>query len=211
MMYRLLVACLLLLLPTAAMGYDFEADGIYYNLMDGHAVVTNSGQTNCYSGEVVIPNVVTHEGTTYPVTVIGPYAFRSCINMTHVTMPGTVTDIGDFAFGNCTALTSIKIPESVRHIGVQAFYLCGRVTSITIPDSVTTIDNYAFSSCYKLDTLTIGKSLTTVGSGVFYDTNHVSTLIFNAKRCSTTLMGQPYQVENVVIGDAAEMIPDAMD
>ena len=209
--FNMTLTALLLLLPTAAMGYDFTVDGIFYNINEDGNSVSVTYETNdyrSYSGDVVIPNVVTHEGTTYSVTAIGPYAFRYCINMTHVTMPGTVTDIGDFAFGNCTALTSIKIPESVRHIGVQAFYMCTKVTSITIPDSVTTIDNYAFSSCWALDTLTIGKSLTTVGGGVFYETSHVKTLIYNARRCPMTVIGQPYQVENVVIGDEVEMIPD---
>ena len=38
MMYRLLVACILMSLPTVAGAYDFIADGIYYDLVDGHAV-----------------------------------------------------------------------------------------------------------------------------------------------------------------------------
>ena len=47
MMYRLLVACLLLSLPTVVGAYDFMADGIYYNVVDGHAVVLERG---CLSG-----------------------------------------------------------------------------------------------------------------------------------------------------------------
>ena len=57
-----LVAILMLLLPTAASAYDIVVDGIYYDLVDGNAVVTNNGQSNCYSGDIVIPGDITHNG-----------------------------------------------------------------------------------------------------------------------------------------------------
>ena len=92
---------LLLLLPTAAMGYDFEADGIYYHVETGQATVTNNGQTGCYSGDIVIPETITHDGTIYQVTAIG-----------------------DSAFKNCTALTSIAPPNSIATIGIS--HLCSK-------------------------------------------------------------------------------------
>ena len=112
MMYRLLVACILMSLPTVAGAYDFIADGIYYDLVDGHAVVTHNGQTNCYSGDVIIPETVTHDGTTYPVTVIGDYAFKGSTGLIHVTIPEGITTIGYSAFWDCMGLVAVTIPES---------------------------------------------------------------------------------------------------
>ena len=109
MMYRLLVACMLVSMPAVAGAYDFMLDGIYYNLVDGHAVVTHNGQTNCYSGDVVIPETVTHEGTTYPVTVIGDSAFKDCTALTNITLGDSITIIGTSAFQGSTGLTSITL------------------------------------------------------------------------------------------------------
>ncbi|MBQ6166168.1 MAG: leucine-rich repeat domain-containing protein, partial [Muribaculaceae bacterium] len=57
--------------------YDFVVDGIYYNVEDGQATVTNNGHTGCYSGDVVIPEEVTYGGMTYPVVAIGDSAFKN--------------------------------------------------------------------------------------------------------------------------------------
>ena len=70
-LHSVLTTLLMLLLPATASGYDFWVDGIYYNVKNGEAEVTCNG-TRCYSGDIVIPNMVTHEDTVYQVTSIGP-------------------------------------------------------------------------------------------------------------------------------------------
>lgn len=44
-----------------------------------------------YSGNVVIPESVTYNGATYPVTSIGDGAFAGCSGLTDVTIPNSVT------------------------------------------------------------------------------------------------------------------------
>lgn len=54
-----------------------------------------------YTGEfenLTIPESVTYEGYTFSVTSIGDYAFRSCENLTSVTIPDSVKSIGNDAF-----------------------------------------------------------------------------------------------------------------
>ena len=57
--------------------------------------------SNEYSGNVVIPESVTYNGATYPVTSIGDGAFVHCTGLTSVTMPNSVTSIGSGAFNDC--------------------------------------------------------------------------------------------------------------
>jgi hypothetical protein len=63
--------------------------------------------TNSYSGEIVIPSTVTYTEQSYSVTSIGRGAFRSCSDLTSVTIPNSVTNIGDYAFNKCSGLTSV--------------------------------------------------------------------------------------------------------
>ena len=148
----LLLTLLLSMISTDTFAYDFEIDGIYYNLIDGKAAeVTYKGPRSdtgqSYSGEVVIPEKVTYKGVEYPVDGIGYFAFYDCSNLTSITIPNSVTSIGNSAFENCFALTSITIPNSVTSIGNSAFEGCSSLTSITIPNSVTSIEGSTFSLC----------------------------------------------------------------
>ena len=51
-----------------------------------------------YSGRVNVPETVTYNGVTYPVTSVESYAFFHCDELTAVSLPKSVTSIGRFAF-----------------------------------------------------------------------------------------------------------------
>ena len=128
---------------------DFQnvcIDGVYYQLVcDGHtARVMNSAflessQGASYSGEVVIPATVNHEGITYSVTAIAPYAFDFCQLLTSVTLGSNMQSIGYRAFGFCSSLTSITFegmtPPSVN---VDESFTYIRIVSVWVPCGATT-------------------------------------------------------------------------
>ncbi len=163
---RFSILLLAIVMPTLAMAYDFEVDGIFYNINGNEATVTYNDLYD-YSGSVTIPATVTYNGTTYPVTSIGKFAFYNCNSLTSVTIPNSVTSIGVSAFESCSGLMSVTIPNSVTFIGNEAFYYCSGLTSVTISNSVTSIGDEVFSGCSGLISITIPNSVTSIGNWAF--------------------------------------------
>ena len=87
----------------AAYAYDFQVNGIYYNITSSNTVEVTYKDTNynSYSGSVTIQSNVTRNGKTYTVTAIGNYAFYNCEGVSDLTIPETVTSVGLCAFYGC--------------------------------------------------------------------------------------------------------------
>ncbi len=102
------------------------------------------------SGEVVIPDVITHptNGKQYTVTKVKSYGFQNCKNITSVILPDTIIDISSYAFNGCSNLKSIKLSNNVTKFGSCAFSATG-LTSITLPKSIIHF-NASFSNCPNL-------------------------------------------------------------
>ena len=154
--------------------YDVEVDGIYYDISETTATVTYGD--NEYSGDIVIPESITYNGSKYSVTSIGDWAFYGCSGLTSVTIPNSVTSIGEYTFFGCSGLTSVTIPNSVTSIGDYAFYDCCSLTSITIPNSVTSIGDGAFSGCSGLTSITIPNSVTSIGELAFDECSGLTSI-----------------------------------
>ena len=137
-----------------AMAYDFSHNGIYYNInsITGTAEVTcGSNNYNSYSGQVVIPNAVTHDNRSYAVAAVGENAFRNCSGLTAVTIGENVATIGNRAFLNCTALTTVNIPAAMTTIDDYAFAQCSNLTDVTFNnDAALELGAGAFIRCSKL-------------------------------------------------------------
>ena len=174
--------CLLLLallLPMAASAHDLEQGGIYYNLESDHAVVAPG--TFPYTGNVVIPDAVPHQGHDYPVTAISPAAFRDCSDLTSVYIPSSVTAIGEHAFAGCTALDSVAISDLAAWCRIDFsaessnpcyrahhLYLDGEeIIDLVIPDSVTAVNSYAFTGCESIVSVSIPCRVTSIGLSTF--------------------------------------------
>ena len=157
---------------------------IYYNFISNNSELevsfpgASSPTTinSNYTGTVVIPETVTYNGVTYPVTSIGNSAFKSCSSLTSVEIPTSVTSIGQYAFGACSGLTSVEIPNSVTSIGASAFASCRSLTSVVIPNSVTSIGNGAFFYS-GLTLVEIGNSVTSIGEGAFNECSRLNKVI----------------------------------
>ena len=183
-MKKILFTLMLLVAATATMSaYDFEIDGICYEIDENNEAVVTKNEASPYSGHVTIPPTVTYNGTTYSVTAIGDRAFSNCTNLTSIEIPNSVTSIGYRAFYSCRGLTSIDIPNSVITIGNQVFSWCKGLTNVSIGNSVESISDDAFSSCANLTSIDIPNSVVYIGESAFsWCTGLTSVFIGNSVR-----------------------------
>jgi hypothetical protein len=127
----------------------------FFLLKNSNAVMVRATPKQEYKGHLYIPETITHNGVSHPVTETYDYAFHQCGEISSITLPCTLTKIGYLAFCNCKSLTSITIPNSVTFIDDRAFAGCEKLTSIIIPESVTSIGKRVFANCKELTSVTI--------------------------------------------------------
>ncbi len=176
---------LMLLCTLSTFAYDFEVEGIYYNILNDTSVaVTHRGEGDTYiasySGDVVIPQSVTYNEATYNVTNIGTSAFCNCEELTQLTIPEGVTTIGYMAFYNCRNLTSMTFPNSITQTNTAVFTNCSSLThhvyndkvfayllptyegEYTIPYGIEKICCAAIQFCPKLTKIIIPNTVTSI-------------------------------------------------
>lgn len=196
---KLLFTMLLALAGVAASAaeYDFETDGIYYNILsedDMTVEVTASPSIYGYEGSITVPPTVECDGKTYAVTAVGSVsfygnsvdtivmpsvtevglsAFVNCYSLRHVSMP-SVTTVGDYAFYGCRALSSIEM-QSVERVGNGAFDYCEMLTSVDLR-SVTEIGWDGFYSCSSLTSLDLPATVTAIGDEAFARCSSLDTV-----------------------------------
>lgn len=171
MRVKQLLTCLLILWGSiAAHAYDFDLNGVYYNITDADNktvevtyVETGEGNADFYNGAITIPNRIAKDGVTYTVTAIGDDAFHYCSNLTSVTLGNNVTRIGRQAFMKCSNLKTVTLPDGLQHIGYSAFDDCYELANLDIPSTVTEIEGAAFSDCRSFTSLILPEGLTTIG------------------------------------------------
>ena len=187
-MKRLLLLICTLLCANVLLAQDFFLAGqLYYAVTSNSSVEVYGYNSSNPPTDLVIPETVTYQGTTFNVTGIDEMAFcyylngedwvlSPCTTLTSVTIPNSVTSIKDLAFYDCSSLTSITIPNSVTTIGESAFNYCSSLTSVTIPNSVTSIGGSAFQNCSSLTSVTIGNSVTSIGGAAFYNCSSLTSI-----------------------------------
>lgn len=101
------------------------------------------------------------------VRTIGRSSFYGNSNLTNVKIArGGLTEILSEAFRGCVALKNIELPGTLKSIGTIAFDHCENLESIEFPESVTDLQG-CLSNCTSLTEVALPKSLTTFGDGMF--------------------------------------------
>ncbi len=104
-----------------------DSHGYFYEILNASDVAVAKG--GAYSGDIVIPENIIHEGKTYKVTTVLREAFyknaeaRNIGNITSITLPASVTLIGADAFRNNRSLRTLNYNPKAR-IEVRSFWGC---------------------------------------------------------------------------------------
>jgi len=132
--------------------------------------------------DVKIPGEIEYRNKKYKVTSIAENSFKSCENLSSVSIPNSVTTIEDYAFYGCKKLSDIKIPSSVNKIGNYAFYGCSTPEHISFEgDNLTEIGNFGFANCYSLTDIDFPDSIKSLGKDSFKNCESLSFIKISQK------------------------------
>lgn len=204
-MKQIIVLLTLVAFAINVNAYDFSvknADGIniYYNYINNgkEVAVTYEGYYKTWSSSkldyiywyggyrgigdcLVVPETVTYNDRTYPITQIATNAFRDSHVETiilpnsikylgsysftdswieEITIPNGIKELKSGIFSGCTDLKKVSLPEGLEVIDSYVFDGCKSLTSISIPESVTVLKG--FTDCTGLTSITIPKNVTDV-------------------------------------------------
>ena len=207
---EILLSMLMVMMSLTTNAYDAEIDGIYYNFSGDEAEVTYKVENayDNYSGDVIIPELVTYRGKEYHVTSIGYKAFSRCTDKVSITIPKSVNVIKFLAFSGCKGLTSIIIPDGVETIEMHAFDGSVNLVSIVMPENMTSIGSGAFYSCKSLTAISIPQGVEKLLSETFYGCSSLSSVTIpeSVKFIETSAFMSCTSLTNIKFPDSVEGI-----
>jgi len=162
-----------------AFSEEFMENGINYRVASSttpSVYVCRLPNGEHYSGDVVVPSSVEHEGIEYLVSGISNWAFQNCSGITSISIPSTVKEIGDGAFEKCTLLTQLSFPDSIKYLPPTMCYECENLNSVVLPSGVEVIGRSAFNGCKSLEEFKIPDSVKIIYDRAFRDCKGLKTL-----------------------------------
>ena len=144
-----------LLMALELQAQSVTVDGMLYWLdQREHTARTDRDWTgSAYTGDIVIPSTIIHEGVEYTVTEIGYGTFDES-TISSLTLPNTIKQISN-AFEKCTTLEELVVPNSVTSC-FHAFDKFIGLKHLTLPYGV---DNIDLSECSNLETLRVNAAV----------------------------------------------------
>ena len=115
---QLLTTVAVLLCSVTANAYDFEIDGIRYDITSfSELTVKASSLSETIVGELTIPSEVEFSGKVLKVLEIGDDFASSNLQISSLSVDDGIISIGARAFKNCANLATVDIAQSVTYLG----------------------------------------------------------------------------------------------
>ena len=138
------------------------------------------GGTIPADGVVDIPESITYEGVSVPVTgiaadlnAVNP-SFKSTVSS--LLVPSAVASVSPGLFAGYTALKNVDFAGSTD-IGAGAFRDCSELSGVTLGAGITSIPDSCFMNCAALTEITLPESLETIGTASFSHTGLTEAVI----------------------------------
>lgn len=203
----------------------------YTIIQDSYFTYTNGVDTfNCYSIEgeadkiaiawgaepsatgesVTVPDTITHQGSTYTVSVIAKAGFRYC-DLKTITLPDTIEEIHEEAFAYCEELTSFTLPYQVSEIAPSTFLDCRSLISFLYSDesgatvvannTVTRIGDHAFDTCLSLTAFECPNTLVYIGQSAFQRCRALTRIFLPSKKTTNSVITNNITIESYAFAD----------
>ncbi|MCR4664110.1 MAG: leucine-rich repeat protein [Paludibacteraceae bacterium] len=186
-------------------------DGICYELNStantAKVVALPKGK---YKGNIILPEEISYEGTTYEVSSIGTYAFARCNDLLSVSIPSTVTDIAEYAIVGNPALMTINISADnstysdicgvvfSKDKKTLLIYPTGRYGGwYEVPEGTTRIEHNVFNGA-DLRGMILPESLKEIGDFAFDQIPHLLWIVSKASTPPATEAATFYGVDNQI-------------
>ncbi len=165
---RLMLAIICVSAATVLQAASITYDGINYTTSGDKATIAKYTidktvtpyDTLFYSGDIVIPEKFTYEGTEYTVVATAANAFVGCRELTSVTLPATCVTIARNTFKDCSALKTSPLPATVTSVGSGVFNGCTSLEEVTIWPGWNKPISEEFANCDNLKRLIIAEGET---------------------------------------------------
>lgn len=196
MKWLLITMCIIYAIQVSA--FDFEVNRMYYDIVDSKAKTCKvvAGDLT-YRNDIVIPNVVEYDGTSYTVVGIG-MAFSGNDRITSITIPPTVTELPSKSFEGCSKLKTLTIQDGVTALKVGSngtkgeglFFDCPIETVYLGRNLIYTFNTdyylFPFYNVRTLNYVTFGENMTFIPELLFYRSGlkklHIPQNIIEIKR-----------------------------
>lgn len=142
--YILLIMLSCMSLFHAAAQETITVNNIKYYIDNGEATIAVQDET--LSGDIIIPESITHEGRSYTVVRATNGAFQNT-DITSISLPNSITSLGNNCFQYCDNLISVKLPDNITSLGDYVFMSCSKLSSIKLPDTLTSLGEFCFGHC----------------------------------------------------------------
>lgn len=175
---------------ATAHAYDFEVDGIRYNITSfSEFTAVASSLSEAVEGEVCIPSTVEFNGKTLSVIAIGDEFISTNKRITSVKIGNGVKEIGLSAFSGCSNILTVEIPKSIINIKSNAFANCIEVKDV-VASGVESIGANSFEGCVSLEKVSFPQLLN-ISSAAFSGCSKLSYVDCTSVQCigSTAFAG----------------------
>ena len=124
--------------------------------------------------DVVIPETITTDETTFKVTKINSSAFASCKSLSTL-RADYISEIYYSSFCYCTSLKSVSL-KNIQYIGNYAFQGCSSLIQVDLGKHPVNLKEKAFSNCTSLKYIVIPAGSTSTSSWYDYPFSGCSML-----------------------------------